>query len=522
VRALILVVLAACSAASAQPGSGSAVADAGVDAEIDAAFIGPLLPGAYPVDAGIDAPPDAAIAIDAGVVVVADARVDRESPSLDLHTASTAGADEEPADAVSSSLYAIKIIGGLVALLALAYLGGHRKVVRFQERLGISGVITAGFPFIAMGLIASLPSIGILSGEVLGGLKPLLHFGLGWLGFIIGAQLDIRVLDRVPRGTAYLILVEALGPFGITATACGAVMIAFGVPWDDPTLWRDAILLGAAAAMTAPRKFRGFANRGWSEGRGADALLGQLDELVGVIGLLFVTAYFRGDAGTWDLPSTAWVFVSLGIGVAIGALIFAMVRVPVNDAEFLAVVLGAIAFASGIAGYLQLSPIVVCFIAGVLVTNFPNEERESIFRILNHLERSVHMLFLIIAGAVWVVTDWRGWVLVPVFVAARVLGKLTGVFASKTVVGSLLPAGFASERKLVTPLSSLSIALVLSVESSGDRVAWIVTAVIGAALLTELLLQRTDRDVADDDTREPEEPGEFDGPEFRDDTESPP
>src|SRR4029079_17017195 len=177
-------------------------------------------------------------------------------------------------------------------------------------------------------------------------LRPVLHFGLGWLGFAIGAQLDIRVLDRVPRGTAYLILVEALAPFAITAAGCGAGMLAFGLSWASPDVWRDVILLGAAAAMTAPRKFRGFANQSWREGRGADVLLAQLDELAGVIGLLFLTAYFRDDrASTWSLPGTAWVFVSLGLGVAIGVLIFAMVRVPASNAEFLAVVLAGIALA---------------------------------------------------------------------------------------------------------------------------------------------------------------------------------
>ena len=200
-----------------------------------------------------------------------------------------------------NGLFAIKVAGGLVALLVLAYLGGHRRVVRFQERLGISGVITAGFPFVALGLIASLPSVGILNGAVLERLRPVLYFGLGWLGFIIGAQLDIRVLDRVPKGTAYLILVEALGPFGITAAGCGIVMLSFGMSISDPATWRDMILLGTAAAMTAPRKFRGFANRTWHEGRGVDVLLGQLDELVGVIGLLFITAYFRSSTtGTWS------------------------------------------------------------------------------------------------------------------------------------------------------------------------------------------------------------------------------
>jgi Kef-type K+ transport system membrane component KefB len=401
-----------------------------------------------------------------------------------------------PEKTAANTWFAIKIIGGLVALLVLAYLGGHRRVVRFQERLGISGVITAGFPFVALGLIASLPSVGILSGDVIKALRPVLHFGLGWLGFIIGAQLDIRVLDRVPKGTAYLILVEALGPFGITAAGCGLVMLSFGMSISDVATWRDMILLGTAAAMTAPRKFRGFANRTWHEGRGVDVLLGQLDELVGVIGLLFITAYFRSStSGTWNLPDTAWVFVSLGLGVAIGVLVFAMIRVPVSNVEFLAVVLGAIAFASGLAGYLELSPIAICFIAGVLVTNFPNEQRESVFRILNHLERPVHLLFLIIAGALWNVFDWRGWALVPLFVAGRVIGKWTGVIASKTVVGGSLPTAFADQRQLVTPMSGLAIALVISVDSlyHDQGIPWIVTAVIGGSIVTELLVSRTSK-----------------------------
>ena len=409
--------------------------------------------------------------------------------------------------------FAVKIIGGLIAMLALTYLGGHRRVVRFQERLGISGVITAGFPFVLMGALASTDTVGILSASVLDRLRPVLHFGLGWLGFIIGAQLDIRVLDRVPKGTAYLILVEALGPFGIAAAACGAVMLAFGASYDDPATWRDVILLGAAAAMTAPRKFRGFANRTWHEGRGADVLLGQLDELVGVVGLLFITAYFRTSASsTWQIPDTAWIFVSLGLGVAIGILIFAMVRVPVSNAEFLAVVLGGIAFASGLAGYLELSPIVICFLAGVLVTNFPNEQRDSIFRILNHLERPVHLLFLIVAGAVWHISDWRGWALVPLFVAGRVLGKWTGTIASRTVVGGALPSGFADQRHLISPLSSLSIALVVSIDHPDASLAWVITAVIGGAIVSEILVQFTSKPEAVADAPLPIDELERDAP----------
>ncbi|HEX5062261.1 MAG TPA: hypothetical protein VFV99_22980 [Kofleriaceae bacterium] len=453
------------------------------------AFAQPFVPGTQSSDKSLPAPISLPVPMHNGSNTSAGSAVG-------------SGSAETPKDADAHSteatkhntLFAIKVIAGLMVLLALAYLGGHRKVVRFQERLGISGVVTAGFPFVAMGAIASHPDVGILSGDVVSRLRPILHFGLGWLGFIIGAQLDIRVLDRVPKGTAYLIFVEALGPFAITAAGCGALMISFGMSISDPATWRDMILLGTAAAMTAPRKFRGFANRTWHEGRGVDVLLGQLDEMVGVIGLVFITAYFREDTNvTWQLPSTAWVFVSLGLGVAIGVLIFAMIRVPQSNVEFLAIVLGGIAFASGLAGYLRLSPIAISFIAGVLVTNFPNDQRDSVFRILHHLERPVHLLFLIVAGAVWDISDWRGWVLIPLFVAGRVLGKWAGVMTAKTAVGQFLPENFADTRNWVTPLSGLSIALVISVQSlyQDAGLAWIVTAVIGGSIVTEFLVSRT-------------------------------
>jgi hypothetical protein len=98
-----------------------------------------------------------------------------------------------------------------------------------------------------------------------------------------------------------------------------------------------------------------------------------------------------------------------------------------------------------------------------------------------------------ILGAVWNVTDWRGWVLAPLFVAGRVLGKWSGVMAAKTAVGAFLPANFADQRSWVTPLSGLSIALVISVQSlyQDAGLPWIVTAVIGGSILTELLVSRT-------------------------------
>ncbi len=473
----------------------------GVRAFAQPGIAGYLAAPHIPQDAGVDAaPPDAAVAdagVDAAVEVVTRPRMPtpEELEQALVDRTPDAPVIEAPLEAqpgtAESTVFALKLIFGLAVLLALTYIGGHPSVLRFLEKIGLRGVVLAGFPFIAIGLVASLPAVGVLTDEVIPKLRPLLQFGLGWIGFIVGAHLDIRVLDRVPRGTAYLILIEALAPFAVTAVGCAVLMVlAFGQTLADSSVWRDIILLGAAAAMTAPRRFRGLANRAWHEGRGADVLLGQMDEIVGVIGLLFITAYFRTGAGegAWNLPGTAWLLIEVGLGVVLGVLIYALIRLPRSGAEFLAVVLGTIAFASGLASVLRVSPLVICFVAGTLITNFPNEQRADVFRILSRLEHPIHLLFLVIAGALWNVSDVRGWLLVPLFIVCRIAGKWLGIFTSRTTLRGVVPDKFIERRSLILPMSTMAIALVVSIErfrSAG--LPWVVTAVIGSAIVFEIL-----------------------------------
>ena len=170
-----------------------------------------------------------------------------------------------------------------------------------------------------------------------------------------------------------------------------------------------------------------------------------------------------------------------------------MIRVPANRGELLAVVLGSVAFGSGLSGYLDLSPTVVCFIAGALVTNFPGERKTDVFAILSHLERPIHLLFLVLAGASWDASAAAPWLLVPAFAIARVLGKWLAVLFARRTVTVQLPDGFVDDRTLVSPLSPLAIALVLSLQGSagGAPTPWLLTIVIGGALLTEVAVQLT-------------------------------
>src|SRR4051812_48217052 len=56
-----------------------------------------------------------------------------EQPAMEPQTSG----HDSTHDTKNNTLFAIKVIAGLIVLMVLAYLGGHRSVVRFQERLGI-------------------------------------------------------------------------------------------------------------------------------------------------------------------------------------------------------------------------------------------------------------------------------------------------------------------------------------------------------------------------------------------------
>jgi len=453
--------------------------DGAVDAMLDAGALDAALADGS-VDAGLD---------DAGLE---DAGLGDAGTALAAAPVAPAAARGEVGSRADAS-NVVKTLLGLVALLALAMLGAHPRVRRLERMLGISQVVTAGFPFVAMGLIARHPDVGVLNDTVLRELDPLLQLGLGWIGFLTGYQFEVKQFEGFPRGTARLVVLMSATPFIAVVVACGGLVLAFGQPWESAIFLRDAIVLGTAATITSPIAASVAAARGVAPKLHQLVLrLGLLDDIAGVVGLLFLGAYFRPVMhGGWVLPGTAWLFVTLGLGMTLGILLYVVMRSPVKGIEQITLVIGSIAFAAGCAGYLHLSPVVVCFISGAILGNLPGDYRQPVRKVLRLLERPIYLVFLVFAGALWRVGDWRGWVLMPAFVVARLVGRAIGLRLARRGEQSD-PAIFQGEQGVVgSPMGALSIAIVVSFQSlfSGRAVPWIVTAVIGGAMVTEVFVQ---------------------------------
>lgn len=417
-------------------------------------------------------------------------------------------ADAEPLATRERPAAIVRIIVGLMALLALAYVSGHHRVQRFEERLGLYQVMTAGFPFVLLGLIARTPSVGILTDDVLSQLSPLLRLGLGWIGFMVGFRFDGGLVAMLPRRAPSLSAFLTLVPFTAVLAATGAVLALFQrLPQNlaDPVFLRDAIILGTAGSMTAYSAVRLLAKG--PEREEAERLIGgvlRLEELSGVIGLAFIAAYFRTQApeASWRLPGTGWLLLTLGLGMGAGLLMYLLLRIVSGKSELIAVALGTIVFTAGFAGVLRLSPVVVCFVMGLLVGNTPGIPREELGGILSRLERPLYFLFLLIVGALWNVGEPLGWGLMLVFLVSRLAGKTLALRLARWRHGSLLSP--PQQRLLaVAPLGPLSLAIVVNAQLlyPGGSISLIVTAILGGAIATEVIVQLSRRWWAPSDER---------------------
>jgi hypothetical protein len=419
----------------------------------------------------------------------------------------------------------LRTVVGLLALLTLAYLGGHRRVRALEERLGLSQVITAGLPFIVLGAVARQPSVGVLTNGVLAELGPLLRLALGWLGFLAGFRFDLGVagertrrasrpsLEHIDvahtpheRVSSLPLHFRAAQTRSMFSLAAGRAVIAFVVIGaamalalfalegfdvrllSAPTFYRDAALFGVVGALASgtPRPEDPHA----PHTRTRLVVLRRVQDIVGVVGLLLITAYFRSSDGVtfWQLPGTAWLLLALGLGTTIGFVAYVVLARAKNaDAEAMVLLLGTVAFTAGIAGYLRLSPLVVCFLAGLIVANLPAGRQPTTLAVLERVERPIYLIFLVVAGALWIVPSVYGWLLMIAFVVMRLLGQSLGlVWARRNGMD-------ASDTRsaLESPMGALSIAVVISAQVlfSGGALPLLMTSVLGGVLAGELLSQ---------------------------------
>ena len=192
-------------------------------------------------------------------------------------------------------------------------------------------LLSTGVPFLALGVVFRLPDVGVLPDDVVADLRPGLEFGLGWLGFVVGMQFDLRELDTLPDKSGAVVLAESATPLLFTAGACALALFGLESEWS----LRDALVLGACAAPASPIAAVALARSSGSRSASIVARVTALNDVAGVAVLGLVCAFFRptDELSAWKLPHVAWLFVTLGLGGVLGILTYVLVRSAKGLAE---------------------------------------------------------------------------------------------------------------------------------------------------------------------------------------------
>ena len=383
-----------------------------------------------------------------------------------------------------------RVVLALAVAAALAVLGAHPRVMRWERRFGLTVLATSGFPFLVLGLVCR--ELGVLTPALLRDLRPLFEFGLGWIGLTIGMNLDLRRFDRLPPSAAPVIALGSLLPIAFAAIACSATLAWLGVV-PGTGLIRDGLILMACAAVSAPANLE-LLLRKWKASTQLVLEVTRIDQLAALTILGFIAIMFRPDRTVtlWHLPRSGWFLMTLGLGALLGIMIFLIVRDAHDEKEKLALLMGTVALASGMAGYLALAVAVVCALAGAVLINFPIERGERVVQTLRDFERPIYFLFLFIVGAGWRPDEWQGWLLAVVFAVSRAYGKV-GAMRIATWMDKDLPAWRPLAIALM-PESSIAIVVLFSataMDNAGQTapVRWAVNAVIVGSILTEVAVQ---------------------------------
>lgn len=369
-----------------------------------------------------------------------------------------------------------------------AFLIGALILGRYLSRIArFSSFTVTGGVYVLLGLILGPNITGVMSANTLSALTPLISLLLGVFGFGLGlsAQRRLSSWPTAITGILYWFVVATF--VGVSFWALATLTPFF------PTLKIGICLTLAALACAGSVHQLDVLTNAWEANKEVMnrlitfALLG---ELVAVLAFGFNTSFLRSSElvveGVRQLTTVEWLFASAIIGALFGLLFSTFVGDEENQPKLFLTSVGSILFASGIAVGLDVSPMFVNLIVGIVV-GLSSSHAESLRDAASRLEHPASVLLLVLAGASWR-PEWTSELLICI--ALYLLLRFTAL-----ALANVSMTGFQQHselRKLFGPGLALqgtfSMALVLDFAQHQPDSAQFILSIMIIAFLVEGLI----------------------------------
>jgi len=368
-----------------------------------------------------------------------------------------------------------------------AYLLTHFVIDQLERRF----LFTTGLEFVVLGVLLGPLVPEIRAFDDLTPIAPVIALAAGWVGLLYGMELDLARLVRTRDHAMRLGIVDAVGT-GVAVGLAARLLFASGLLGDipDDQAWLASGLLGCASASGGDSAIE-LLGRRYQSGPQLD-LLGRsarLGDLVSIFAFGTVFCVFHtGATATSEPPNPSdWFLITVGIGIALGALFSVFLDRQGTENERFVALVGIITFASGAAFFLNLSVLLVNLVLGVVLVN-THQSGDGIRDTLAGTSRPISLLLLVFAGALW-----RPVPLLPAILATagiigvRVAGKSLACWLASlgTPLRPDLARGLLAQGDVAVAMA-LSFRLVYE----GPAVDLAYTAVLASAVIKEFIAPR--------------------------------
>ena len=314
----------------------------------------------------------------------------------------------------------------LVGLLLLSYAGSF-----LARTLGGAG-LPSSVEYVALGLLLGPHVGGIVGQDLVTTFEPLAQVALGWLALVIG--LDFGRTEKRRASAAGMTLGLLSG--ALTGGAVAAAVWFYTTRLRHAPADLDHVLLAGGIGVTGAETTR-HAIRWVSERYGAAGRLTHLltdfahaDDLVPLVATAFLFALAPVPLTRVVLVPWAWVGVTVGFGVALGAMTALHIGRELRVDQTWGVLLGMSVLGLGVAARLGMSVLTVLFFMG-LTTAALSRHRAALRAMVAPIERPIVLPALVLAGAH---VDFRAMPGLAAIIAVAVGAR----FAAKIIFGAAI------------------------------------------------------------------------------------
>jgi Kef-type K+ transport system membrane component KefB len=391
----------------------------------------------------------------------------------------------------------MKILIVIIILGLFAIIGSRLSYLNSKSFLGFKNIIFTGIEYIFAGLLLGEMGLDILDRGSMASMEPFMIFGICWVGFLLGLQLKVSEIKKLPKNYFMITLITTLICFFFVSGLMYLIISFFPQVPQTKKLFLS-LILGAISANTAQSALAVIQKNCRFKNHDVIRLLRYISGMDGVISIIlfalilsiFSEPALIGAEFSIDLSSAAKVFVfSTLIGVGAAIILILLTKFKTDQNELILFLVGVVLFFGGYASCQGFSPLFTGLICGIIFANLSRLRMRAMLIVI-HSEKAFYIIILLILGATWEFSFNLLSLLGIIFVLLRIGGKGLGAFVGTTVmkhsrkIPPWVGLGLLSE-------GGLSIVMVISFKMIHPMSAsLIVSVVVISAIINELISPR--------------------------------